>query len=311
MAKRLLVFLLVVVSAMSVKAQSDFDFTQRWFNPTLYNPATVGNNLNTNVFLLGRQQWAGFNKAPSTFAGTFDTYVSNIRSGFGVTVATDKVGLADKYNVRLLYAFYIKTGAESTLSLGLSAGLLVDSKHASNALIVDPSDPELAYADRTEYSPDFDFGIEYKGPVKAGISVRHLGAISPSNIYTKYSISVWAYLSAQLNISRGITVEPIASGIYRHSIYMFEGGALFYMGKTNSRDTYNNRFWIGGVLRTGSTVAAMAGAYITSMIRLGYSFDYGFGKIANLNNYGSHELFVAFKFDSLFGKSSSRPAYFY
>ena len=78
--KRLLSYSIFVLIASAVSAQNDFDLTQRWFNETLYNPASAGNNFSTGVFLHTRQQWVGISGAPTTVAGTFDTYVETLSS---------------------------------------------------------------------------------------------------------------------------------------------------------------------------------------------------------------------------------------
>lgn len=309
MVRYLSIILLSILSVAPSKAQSDFDFTQRWFNEALYNPAAVGNSFTTGIFLHGKQQWLGISKAPTIFAGTFDTYINTIRSGIGVTLTTDRAGLISRHNARLAYSYYIKTGYKSTLALGLSGGVLVDSKRIDGALIDDPNDPELAYGNTTEYSPDFDFGAEFKGPFKAGIGIRHIGAKPSKNIYAKHSINIWVYLSSRFNITRAISLEPMLSGTYRDHIYRFEGGALLYFFKTQSRDTYNDRFWLGAVFRTGNTAAVMGGIHVTPKVRIGYSFDYGFGNIMNLSKYGSHEIFLAFQLNRIFYKDPLCPAY--
>lgn len=299
----------LVFFSLSSKAQSDFDFTQRWFNEALYNPAAAGNSFTTGLFLHGRQQWLGFSKAPTTFAGAFDTYVKGINSGFGLSMVADRVGVTNRYNARLVYSYYIRTGNSSTLALGMSGGVLVDSKKAGNALVVDPGDPELAYGNSTEYSPDFDFGVEFKGPFKLGIGVRHIGTKPSSNNFSKHSINIWTYLSSRFNIANTVSLEPLVSGTYRDNIYRLEGGALLYFFKTRFRDAFNDRFWLGAVFRTGNTCAIMGGVHVTPKVRIGYSFDYGFGPVASLNKYGSHEVFMAFQLNRVFYKDPLCPAY--
>ena len=292
-----------------INAQSDADLTQRWFNESLYNPAAAGNSFTTGLFLHARQQWIGMPDAPSTQAGTFDTYVETMNSGFGFTLSADQIGPTRSYNARLAYAYYFAFGSRSSLSLGLSAGLLSRNRNVSNSMIDDQNDPVWLAGNASEMSPDFDFGAEYRGIFKLGATVRHLGVQSSNSNLPKYSNNIWVYASSRFNLAPSFSLEPIASFTFRDAIYRIEGGFLCYFFKTQGRDTYNDRFWLGGVYRSDSNFAVMAGMNITPKIRLGYSFDYGAGEVMNISKYGTHELFLAFQFNRIFYKDELCPAY--
>lgn len=289
--------------------QNDFDLTQRWFNESLYNPAAVGNNFSTGVFLHTRQQWVGVSGAPSTLAGTVDTYVEDIRSGFGLTFAADKLGSVSSYNTRLAYAFYVPLGEKAVLSLGLSGGILFRTRKISGAGSEDQNDPSLAYGNVSDNSPDFDFGIEYKGPFKLGASIRHIAAQPPKYNLPKHSINIWTYISSRFNISESMSLEPLASVLYNESSYRAEIGSLFYFFKTEKKDTYSDRFWLGALYRTGNSFAVLGGVNLTPKIRLGYSFDYATGALSSLAKGGTHELFLSFYLNRIFYKDESCPAY--
>ncbi|MDR1886526.1 MAG: PorP/SprF family type IX secretion system membrane protein, partial [Prevotellaceae bacterium] len=235
--KKYITYLLILV-ALPAFAQNDFDLTQRWFNETLYNPASAGNNFSTGIFLHTRQQWIGVSGAPSTHAGTIDTYIENLRSGFGLTFAADKLGSVSSYSARLAYAYYIPIGDKSVLSLGLSGGFLFRSRRISGGGSEDPGDPSMIYGNVSDNSPDFDFGAEFKGPLKVGVSIRHLGAQAPKYHLPKHSINIWTYLSSRFNLSESMSLEPLLSVLYNESSYRAELGALVYFFKTEKRDTY-------------------------------------------------------------------------
>ncbi|MDR2424538.1 MAG: PorP/SprF family type IX secretion system membrane protein [Prevotellaceae bacterium] len=296
-----------VLIANIVAAQNDFDLTQRWFNETLYNPAAAGNNFSTGVFFHTRQQWVGVSGAPTTLAGTFDTYVETLSSGFGFSFAADKLGSVSSYNARLAYAFYIPVGESLSLSLGMSGGMLFRSRRigADNQ-----DDPSAIYGNVSENSPDFDFGFELRGPFKLGASVRHLAAQSPQYNLPKHSVNVWTYVSSRLNLSESLSVEPLFSALY-NSFYRVEFGSLVYFLKNTTRDIYNDRFWAGLLYRTGrgGVFALLAGINISPKIRLGYSFDYATGELATIAKAGTHELFLSFYLNRIFYKDELCPAY--
>jgi type IX secretion system PorP/SprF family membrane protein len=294
-------FTSVVVS----EAQIDFDLTQRWFNETLYNPASAGNNFSTGVFLHTRQRWVGVSGAPATHAGTFDTYVEDLRSGFGLTFAVDKLGsnAVNSYSTRLAYAFYIPVGEKAVLSLGMSGGILFTSKIPGTG-----AEEEIA-TNRSDYSPDFDFGFEFKGPFKLGASIRHLGAKSPKYNLPKHSINIWTYASSRFNLSESLSIEPLASVLLYESSPIVEAGSLVYFFKTERNNAYSDRFWLGALYRSGNSFAVLAGVNLTPKIRLGYSFDYAIGDLSSMSKGGTHELFLSFYLNRIFYKDEACPAY--
>lgn len=297
------------VNLSVIIAQNDFDLTQKWFNESLYNPAAVGNNFSTGVFLHTRQQWLGTSGAPATHAGTFDTYIEDLRSGIGFTFAADKLGSISSYSLRLAYAYYIPLGERSVLSLGLSGGFLARNRKISGTGSENSDDPSLAYGNVSDNSPDFDFGLEYKGPFKFGLSVRHIASQPPKYNLPKHSINIWSYASARFNMSEFVSLEPMVSVLHNDSQFRMEGGALLYFLKSERRNSYNDRFWIGALYRTNNNFSVLAGINITPKIRLGYSFDYATGELSSLAKGGSHELFLSFYLNRIFYKDESCPAY--
>jgi type IX secretion system PorP/SprF family membrane protein len=307
--KYLLYAVLFLINTAVAVAQSDFDLTQRWFNETLYNPASAGNNFSTGVFLHTRQQWVGVSGAPSTHAGTVDTYIEDLRSGFGLTFAADKLGSVSSYSTRLAYAFYIPITEKSVLSLGLSGGILFRNRRVSGGGSENPEDPSLIYGNVSDYSPDFDFGFEYKGPFKLGASIRHIAAQPPKYNLPKHSINIWSYFSSRFNLSESLSLEPLASVLYNESSYRAEVGMLVYFFKTEHRNTYSDKFWLGALYRTGNSFALLTGINISPKIRLGYSFDYATGDLSSIAKGGTHELFLSFYLNRIFYKDETCPAY--
>jgi type IX secretion system PorP/SprF family membrane protein len=172
------------------------------------------------------------------------------------------------------------------------------------------ADPALSYSKLNEYNPNFDFGFEFKGPLKIGASVRHLLKYEAVNsFFTAHSMNFWSYASSRFNVSGGMSLEPAVSYMYRDNISRIEGGVIVYFFKSASRSVYNDRFWVGGMYRLNKQFALLVGANLTPKIRLGYSFDYGTGDLATISRIGTHELFLSWHFNKIFYKDPDCPAY--
>ncbi|MDR2564034.1 MAG: PorP/SprF family type IX secretion system membrane protein [Prevotellaceae bacterium] len=310
MSKCVAIILAILFLPFTAKAQSDFDFTQRWFNESLYNPAATGNSFGTDIFLHGRAQWIGLEGAPTTEAVYVNAYFEGLRSGFGLGLTGDQIGFTHTYSCRAAYAYFVPTGKASYISFGLSASIVSRNRNAYGALVDELDDPDLFYGNSSHLTPDFDFGVEYKGPIKIGASIRHLGTI-PSTDFLGYAYNVWTYASMRINVARGMSLEPVVSFMYREKISRYEAGAIlrFYQLDRKSGYDYKDRWWIGAISRFHGQFTIMAGMEITKNIRAGYSFDYGASDLARISEKGSHEIFVALSFNRLFQKKELCPAF--
>jgi type IX secretion system PorP/SprF family membrane protein len=304
-----IIFLLTGIGiATTAAAQSDFDLSQRWLNEAVYNPGAMGNSRASNVILHARAQWIGIDGAPVTQAATLDTYVQEINSAFGAVVLHDQIGYLNTYSVKLAYAYRFPVGERASLALGLSGGWLNRSRDIDPYMADDPSDPLLARNRASYHDPEFDFGVEYYGPLKIGASVRHLGFYSHKE-FPAPPLALWAYAATQFQVSDTWSVEPCLAYNYRENIHYAEAGALFYFSRRVNRTSVRDSYWLGVAYRMHQQFAVLLGIHLTSQIRIGYSFDYGWGDLATISNVGTHELFLAWRFSRIFQKDICCPAY--
>jgi type IX secretion system PorP/SprF family membrane protein len=290
------------------KAQSDFDLSQRHFNEALYNPAATGNAFTTSVFMHARAQWMGLDGAPTTEVISFDSYLTRFNSAIGLSMTGDQIGFTNTYVARVTYAYYIPIFSQSLFSFGISASLLNRNQDVSGALVDDLTDRELYFADISETKPDFDFGIELKGMMKIGSTIRHIGSKTTSPYFKEYSMNIWSYASAKLNILN-MTIEPAVSHVYRDRYNRFEAGTIFYFKKSKVTASYNDKYWFGGMWRLHGQFAALAGISLTPHLRLGYSFDHAVGELARISEFGTHEIFISWHLNRSVPKDVDCPAY--
>src|SRR5690349_11013028 len=106
--KRLLLIGFLAV-AMQAFAQ-DPQFSQYYQAPLYLNPGFTGITQQQRVVANHRIQWPSLPQAFSTYAFSYDIFVDELRSGFGVLVTTDKMGTAGWRTTTggLLYSYKIK-----------------------------------------------------------------------------------------------------------------------------------------------------------------------------------------------------------
>jgi type IX secretion system PorP/SprF family membrane protein len=120
--KSKLAFLLIVLVSLSksVMAQQEILYSQYMFNTLAVNPSYAGSRDVLSLTALGRFQWIGVDGAPNTYSFSVDMPFKNEKMGLGISAYNDALGYQSNTGVSIAYAYRVKLGQKTTLSLGLS-----------------------------------------------------------------------------------------------------------------------------------------------------------------------------------------------
>lgn len=117
-----LFFVALLSVSFHSNAQQEAMFSQYMFNTMAINPAYAGSRDVLSLTALGRYQWIGVPGAPTTYTFSMDMPISNEKMGFGLQASYDGIGLAKNTGIYLTYAYRVKVGPRTTLSLGVQGG---------------------------------------------------------------------------------------------------------------------------------------------------------------------------------------------
>lgn len=114
------VFLMVSITALA----QDPQFSQFYESPLYLNPGFTGITPQQRVVLNHRLQWPSLPQAFSTYAFSYDIFVDELLSGFGVLVTTDKMGSVDwrTTTAGLLYSYKVRLNEKLVFSPGVYFG---------------------------------------------------------------------------------------------------------------------------------------------------------------------------------------------
>jgi type IX secretion system PorP/SprF family membrane protein len=306
--KKVLVMVIMFLPFL-LSGQNDIQLSQQFLSRVNYNPAAIGGSNYMHIFLIGRQQFIGFNGAPSTQVLNAHSYFSQINSGGGLSITNDRIGPESSINAKLAYAYYIHFEG-SYLSFGLGAGILYKNLDVNKLNAENPNDPLLGsalYIGRTNrINPDFDFGIEYNTEhFQIGASTTHLN-VSPVKI-NNYESGRHIYFYTKYTFNLDLDWKLAPSFVTHMSAWPIMQLDL------NTMATYRDRFWFGASIRTSDkfefeSVVGFLGLYITDFLGLGYSYDLNLGPIGKYTS-GSHEISLRFRIgrgDSYGGSKTPR-----
>ncbi|MCK9156253.1 MAG: PorP/SprF family type IX secretion system membrane protein [Paludibacteraceae bacterium] len=293
--KFLLTAFLILGCALMVNAQQDLMVSQQFFSRININPAGIGNNDKFDAFLLGRLQWAGVDNSPKTGLLNVTGYCEKLKSGAGISVYYDKLGVGHSTtNAQLAYSFHLDLTDKYILALGLSGGANFGYFNPAVNTIRDEAEYNMetfTNEKETEITPDMNFGIELTNMRwMLGLSCTHI--LNEESTTYKAGRHYYAYARGFFPLCQSFDIAPALVYMHKHETNVMEANVMaFYKrlvwGGVTWRPDLSNPFDM-------SMMALTAGIEISNF-RFGYIYDLNLGKCNNLPS-NTHEILLSVQF---------------
>ncbi len=289
----ILLILLCIRASVMVGQQTPM-YSQYMFNMLNINPAYAGNRAVNSVNVLYRYQWAGFDGSPRTTVISWDNRENQHNVGYGIQLYNDQLGIESTTGVQGFYSYRIPF-EHSSLTFGLSGGLLNYTARYTDVSLVDPGDPAFGMV-QSVWLPTFGFGVLYnKETWYAGFSIPAL--LKTKDIYDDaYSNIASTGASHHYFLTGGYIFD--ASDVLKIKpsmlIKLMDGAPV--QADFNVNAWWQNKVGLGVSYRTGDAIIGMAEIQITPQIRIGYAYDYTLSALSMFNQ-GTHEIMLRYEFD--------------
>lgn len=302
--KRIIIILIVCLSASWSTAQQVPFYSQYFFNPFIYNPSFTGQSGETRAFLTHRNQWTAIQGAPVTSILTIDGPIQGDKAGLGVNMFSDRTDILVKTGARLAYSYSVNINDMHQLRFGLGVGVINNRIDYNKAVVEDINDPNLFNASQSRATIDADFGISYFWKdLSVGVAMPQLldNDIEYSKIdedeSVTYGLRRHYLVSAQYDfeIDDKWSVSPLTMArVTPGAPFQFDFGAM---------GSYEKVGWLGFMYRHEYAIGIMGGAKINEKLYVGGTYDL---IINDLSGYAgsSSELLVGY----IFGKSAKDKA---
>lgn len=302
-----LVLFFLIIIIIEGRSQQDPLASQYMFNTFTYNPGVAGTSGMICATALNRQQWIGFEGAPSITLFSINAPVSifRIKSGIGLLVESNNIGFDKDIILSGSYSYLTDLGT-GKLGIGLSLGMLnktLDPKWQvpnGDGFTSPELDPLIPVNKESFVAFDAGLGVYYTtDKYYASLSVTHIN--KPK---IKFSKGL-PYLSRHYYFTAGYTLQlPNPSLELLPSLFAYSDGKVVQLNAT-SLLRYNKKLWGGVSYRAGDALIGIIGFELYNGIRLGYSYDFPLSDIRK-NTSGSHEFMVNYCFDLSLGRSPMR-----
>lgn len=294
--KKILTAISLLAMALTANAQRDIMLSQQFFSRLNVNPAATGNSDDIDLFLLGRWQWTNVEDAPKTGVLNASDYFEGIRSGLGLSMLYDDLGISNRtYNCKAAYAYHVNLNESMLLSMGISAGFLYHYWSPDGHVLNDEEEwgkPTVPTETDSHIYPDFDLGFELATPkLLFGGSVQHLTNNEEVVTTAKPGRQFNGYVRGLFPLGSSFDIAPALVYTHRNKVDKVELNLVAF---------YQSKFWGGVTYRpdvnaewTSNDLTFMLGAEI-SQFRIGYAFELGLGEVSSISN-NSHDLLLSWR----------------
>ncbi|MCU0449811.1 MAG: type IX secretion system membrane protein PorP/SprF [Bernardetiaceae bacterium] len=284
-----------------IQAQQVPLFSQYFNNPLIYNPAWAGLDRFASVNLTYRNQWTNIPGAPTTLLATIDLPFYEYRSGVGVNVFQDRIGLFQQNKVHFTYAYHIFELYEnsSVFSFGLTGGLVTNRIDLSNIYVVNPNDPKIIDNTGNYQGVEFTFGMNYmfRDKFQIGFTMPQFltaGLRSIDQNDNDIQMVPHFLLAARCTLKTFDEVHRIEPMLMVRRV---GNGAVPMQFDVGVQYTWNNTLWFNAAYRTNYSSVAAVGLHI-KRLRVGFARDFATSEIQNIAG-STNEIMLGYKFNHL------------
>ncbi len=311
--RKLVLFNMLMFVAGTALAQ-DVQFSQFYQAPLFLNPGFTGITPQQRLVANHRLQWPNLPQAFATYAFSYDIFVDELRSGFGLQVTTDKMGSGGwrTTTAGLLYSFKVKISEKVVFSPGLYFGYGINGLDRSKLKLGDgleydgiSLDPELNKLGQQSY---FDFGsgfLVYTRSLWFGAAFSHMNQpnLSVLNDVSRLPMKTTIHFGGKLSLARG---RNVTKGHYLtpSALLMFQGksfsqfavGVNYHVDPVSVGIWYRGKPWEQNVVSSVSQDALILqlGLYFGNL-NIGYSYDFTISELQTTSG-GAHEISLVYEF---------------
>jgi len=285
---------LILFLGNDLMAQNNQLYSMFVFNKLQYNPAYAGSKGAPTVGAHYRHQWQGVIGAPRTITLSGHTPIAGKRSGVGLSLISDEIGMFNSLYFTGAYAYRITFKNDTKLSIGLQAQYDHSRLDWAKLELLDNVDVGLPIDQNSLSAFNVGAGIYYSGPkFFVGASVPQLLRNSITNDYydnlgelnplrTYYGMGGLVF-----DLSNNVKLKPSLLISYVPNAPMeadFNLSALFM-----------NTIWVGASYRLEESINAFVQFPISKNLKLAIGADY---PTTALNQFtkGSFEVMIEYVF---------------
>jgi type IX secretion system PorP/SprF family membrane protein len=287
--------LILIISALGlfgiISAQQLPMYSQYMFNRMLINPAVTGSEESLPIQLAVREQWVGFEDAPSTQTISAHYCLQNYNMGVGGILFVDRFGHERKLGIQLNYSYILQIFEDTKLAFGLSFQAFQYQLDYTNLVSLDELDPNLYGTRESKFVPESDFGVYmYHDNYFAGISANQMIGLPIKIAGEEVRMT---RLVRHFNLMGGYKFELNPEFELEPSTLVKSSFKAPTQLDLNVRCIYQQNYWLGLSYRTAGDLVALMGLKFKEF-DFGIAIDFATSDIAAYQS-GSYEMMLTYR----------------
>ena len=289
--RKLIIVIAAIVITGTISAQQIPLYSQYMFNKMLINPGYTGSEADIPVQLAVRQQWVGFEDAPSTQILSGHYCFESYNMGVGAVLFVDRFGHERRIGFQANYSYILEVYEGTKLGLGLGLQVFQYQLNYDQLIALDDADPNIIANVQSKIVPESDFGaFLYNDTYFAGISANQMigmpikiggEEMQMSRLVRHYNL-MGGY---KFTLSPEFELEPsiLAKTSFKAPSQL----------DVNLRGIYQKNYWLGLSYRTAGDIVTFLGLRFNEF-DFGIAADFATSDIAGYES-GSYELMLTYR----------------
>lgn len=295
--KTLLIIAVFVVGCTTfTSAQQRAVYSNFLLNDFYYNPAIAGSKEIHQANITYRNQWVGFDGAPSLILGNFSGSVKNQgKIGYGVSLVSETAGITQNTGIYLNYAHHFKLSDKLKLGLGVQPGYMQYRVKLYDAQLADQGDEVLTGSVYSASAIDVSSGFHlYSDKFFIMGSMHHM--LSRKIQFTSYNGNLEFHYTAIGGFNIKLNADPKKKKMpidIQPSFLVRYVRPVPIQYSAMLKTTFNKKYWLGLIYRSDDAIGVSLGMQIRDKLSIGYGFDY---TMSGMSSYqaGSHEIMLSY-----------------
>ena len=297
----LIIFGLLVFPMMKAQEKALL-YSHYTYNGLAINPAFAGSRDVLSINLSHRNQWMGFEGAPSYNIAGVHTPLKKTSMGLGLLVMNESIGLRKYTGFYLNYAHRLTLG-KGKLALGLKAGMATGRYEA---IELGNDDYVFGEASNDYLLPNFGVGAYYytknfyaglSVPLILGYETNETGEVTAYHDFNKYAY----YFTTGVSLKMADRWAVLPSALVTYD----KAGGI--MADAGAQLQYKDLLKAGVTYRSKQALVMLIDFKINYQLKVGIAYDYGLNA---LNEYNRNSFEVAIEYNFVYQIKASNPTIF-
>lgn len=293
MNRIVLTFLGTIMIATGVFSQQRAGYSNFMLNDYYFNPAISGSKEGLIANMSYRNQWVGFEGAPTMMMANIQGSIKNQgKTGYGLTVASEKKGITQNTAMYLNYVYHLKLSDKLKLGLGVQPGYMQYRVRLYDAQIVDAGDEVLTGTVYNANALDLSAGFHLYSKKFFVMGSAHR-ILSKSINFTSYNSNLAFHMNGIVGFNFHMKMKNQKTFELQPSVLVRYVNPLPVQLTAMLKGTFNKNVWVGLLYKSDNAIGISAGVKLKERFMIGYGYDYTLSRLSNYQA-GSHEVMLSF-----------------